>query len=195
MSVSLARSLSFTSFRLSKHLLPDSLTFPNLSNVVSSLLPIFLHLFISSTVSLCLYLIHFCLSLSFTLAFGTREPCGSEVTGEQPPKSDSWPVTMTTARCCVKGQDNKWGTGYVTSHTDFGKRCKICHANTWDDQIYTCKDSIVCFFFYVMWVCLFMQWMYWCVCDVCKSHPSLSFNDLCELTLWPTHLYKQACMS
>ncbi len=107
LSVSLARSLSFTSFRLSKHLLPDSLTFPNLSNVVSSLLPLFLHLFFSSTISLCLCLIHLCLSLSFTLAFGTRELCGSEVTGEQPPKSDSWPVTMTTARCCVKGQDNK----------------------------------------------------------------------------------------
>ncbi len=105
MSVSLTRSLSLSkSFCLSKHLLPDSLTFPNLSNMVWSP-PSFL--FISSTVSLCLFLIHLCLSLSFTLAFGTRELCGSEVTGEQPPKSDSWPVTMTTARCCVKGQDNK----------------------------------------------------------------------------------------
>ncbi len=104
LSLSLARSLSLSkSFCLSKHLLPDSLTFPNLSNMVWSP-PSFL--FISSTVSLCLFLIHLCLSLSFTLAFGTRELCGSEVTGEQPPKSDSWPVTMTTARCCVKGQDN-----------------------------------------------------------------------------------------
>lgn len=48
--------LSFTSYCLSKHLLPDSLTFPNLSNVVSSFLLLFLHLSIYSP--------HFSVSIS-----------------------------------------------------------------------------------------------------------------------------------
>lgn len=57
-------SLHRRSLHLSKHLLPVSLTLPNPSNSVPSLLPLNHHVFIYSTsCSLSLYLIHLCLSL------------------------------------------------------------------------------------------------------------------------------------